>query len=103
MVNHKIRHLQQRFVTTNISIYFEVATGVHLHESLRKPPSSKPSQIKHKPDMRHHKPNSFISKDIYFLDWHVRCQLGTLRVIAHKKGHSILRVKVLQTAPAIPR
>src|ERR1700678_1886546 len=36
MVNHQVRHLQQRFVTTDISSYFEVATRVHLRESILK-------------------------------------------------------------------
>jgi hypothetical protein len=111
MVNHKIRHLQQRFVTTNISIYFEVATRVHLHESLKEVPLEQTFPTKCKTRLRDiinqnpSQPGTFI------------LQIGTLGaslalfvprhfVPRHKDNQgdsAFIPMKVLHTASGIPR
>ena len=47
MVNHKVRHLQQRLVTTNL-FYFEVTIRVHLHEHIKGSPLEQTFPIKSK-------------------------------------------------------
>src|ERR1700686_1599127 len=81
MMDHKVRHLQQRLVTTYL-FDFKVAIRVHLQEPASgSPPRANLPVLNQKLPCENDKPPISPQARLFAQFWHFSCQLGTFRVI----------------------